>query len=701
MTPRRRASLIVATILIILIVVPLALIQWGLPWAIRHYYTQFLNAHDLEGTPPVLEVHFLDSGLSLRGLTLRKPDGTLLLSLPEIHVRVEAPALMERQIHIRSLSVADVRVDIRQEGNQWQVAGIPLPGSQNSGDESGPEAPPWTLRLDEGALTSARLALTRAGYTDNLAIDALRIQRLRSGASGLSATLQLDALLNHASRVVLSAEVLSQPAPFIHATLETLTLHREDLEGLVDFPAEMGNATLDLAGEVQYQGGEQPGLTLKAPAIALRNLTAKVRELSVDAAETRLNDVQLDILLPEGQPPEIHLTGGLMLSPLSIEGAAGQWLGWQQLSIPAFELHQAPELSFRAPQAILTDLVVSRVRQPGDTPDAPPLLQTRQLTLDRIDFTPDRLNLESAAFEGAQSLVALDASRNLTTLIPLPGATVSTTEEATETRSAKPVPAQENAPDAPGFRFALNTLTLDSSSAVYIHDAGVNPPFDRSLFISRLRVTDIQNAEPDRPLHVEAALSTDAGAELSWKADIRPFATPVAFTANLTGKQVALPRLSVYLEDALGYRIESGDLDAMVTIQGTPERFEGNASLTLARLNLKGLSGNTASQSTAIPLDVALNQLKEGDGTISLDIPFRQEAGKSDVGLGSFVGLIMKKALYEAAKSYVVNTFVPYANVVSVVALAGEQLFRLRFEPLPMPPDSCCPAGHKWIIWPA
>ncbi|RMF15250.1 MAG: DUF748 domain-containing protein, partial [Gammaproteobacteria bacterium] len=384
-------------------------------------------------------------------------------------------------------------------------------------------------------------------------------------------------------------------------------------------------------------------------------------------------------------------SAAVSVAPLQIENDQGQWLGWQRLEIPALHVSGPETPDLRASQIRFTDLLLSRVRQAGDAPDAPPLFQTKTLTLTDLVADDSSLQISDAGMNGAHGLIALDSTGQLATLIPVPDASgesppprESTAENGNPAPESDPAPRESDvSAPLPAFALRIDSLTLDNESTLQFRDAGVQPPFERTLFFEHLRLTGLQNTSPSAPAHLDTAFSTDAGAQLSILADLTPFARPPGFSVQLTGQQIALPRLSAYLEHTLGYQIESGDLDTRVTINGHADAFTGTASLKMTRLDLKGRPGSTQSASTAIPLDVALDQLKESDGIIELDIPFEHKAGESDVGLGSFVALIMKKALYQAAKTYVVNTFVPYANVVSVVALAGEQLFKLRFEPLP------------------
>jgi hypothetical protein len=50
--------------------------------------------------------------------------------------------------------------------------------------------------------------------------------------------------------------------------------------------------------------------------------------------------------------------------------------------------------------------------------------------------------------------------------------------------------------------------------------------------------------------------------------------------------------------------------------------------------------------------------------------------------MSSIISLITQKAIWMATKDYVMTTFVPYANVVSVAMSVGEFALKLRFDDL-------------------
>ena len=83
-----------------------------------------------------------------------------------------------------------------------------------------------------------------------------------------------------------------------------------------------------------------------------------------------------------------------------------------------------------------------------------------------------------------------------------------------------------------------------------------------------------------------------------------------------------------------------------------------------------------------LPLNMALGMLKDSDGIVELDVPLSGSTSDPQFGLSSIVTLITQKAIMSATQDYLMTTFVPYANIVSIAITAGEFALKLRFDDL-------------------
>ena len=137
----------------------------------------------------------------------------------------------------------------------------------------------------------------------------------------------------------------------------------------------------------------------------------------------------------------------------------------------------------------------------------------------------------------------------------------------------------------------------------------------------------------------------------------------------------------------MGFGVDAGQLDSDVVIEVVEDNLDGTV-----KINLRGasFSSNKAKQDdeldmvgqAAIPLNVALNMLKDSDGNIKLTIPVDGDITDPSFGVQYLLGLVVKKAVMNQTKKHLVNTFIPYGQILSVAYSAGTYALKVRFEDL-------------------
>ena len=119
-------------------------------------------------------------------------------------------------------------------------------------------------------------------------------------------------------------------------------------------------------------------------------------------------------------------------------------------------------------------------------------------------------------------------------------------------------------------------------------------------------------------------------------------------------------------------------------------RLDGNAHIDIRGLDISGgsdVTGDTVKDTGAVPLNAALSMLKDSNGNVKLDVPLSGNVADPQFGVSSFIALITKKAIMSQAEEYLINTFLPYANVITVARIAGEYLLKVRVENLVYQPQ--------------
>jgi hypothetical protein len=247
------------------------------------------------------------------------------------------------------------------------------------------------------------------------------------------------------------------------------------------------------------------------------------------------------------------------------------------------------------------------------------------------------------------------------------------------------VKATSQKSSANDYAFRLSELKLHTEKPMLLIDNNLTPPIQRSLSINELTLDVLDSQQGQKTTLVNLNAQSNLYEKILITSQITPFAQQPKY--DLTGqlKELSLLGVSPYLKKVLPLEFQSGQLNSDITLSLFNDEINGNIDLLI-----KGLATTSADNSeidllkdnAMLPLNAALGLLTDSNGNLELSVPLSGSIDDPQFGIQSFITLIAQKAIVSATKSYLVKTFVPYANVVSVALSAGELLLKVRFEPL-------------------
>ncbi|MCG8613447.1 MAG: DUF748 domain-containing protein, partial [Pseudomonadales bacterium] len=415
----------------------------------------------------------------------------------------------------------------------------------------------------------------------------------------------------------------------------------------------------------------------------------------------RLNNLQSQIIAD--MPPRFTVSPEISSGATQIYLYHDQNLAasWSALQIPTFEVTDGAPATAMVPSVSFQNLIVSKpLREDG----APPLATVSNLSLQQINFADNRLTIDTIAFDTLIADIILTAQRELHNLLATaPPPTSSESEitddgaETTEATEPESPPTDAGSSDATPFTFAINQVQFSKDTRIKFTDQLKSPPYVNQLVFDEYRVGPIDTANP--ALETQVLLKAHNGEYTRY--DVSGFTKPFSELVNLHLKgnitELALRPTSFYIQDALGYEIESGALNTKFDMAITDNKMNGKADIKLQALELipADSTETTNLSGGAITLNLALDSLKDSDGNVDISIPIKGDLSDPEFGVVGFISVVMKKAIMKAAQTYLVQALVPYANIVSVAMIAGNQALKLRFEDLPYPAGLASPGPEQ------
>jgi len=291
------------------------------------------------------------------------------------------------------------------------------------------------------------------------------------------------------------------------------------------------------------------------------------------------------------------------------------------------------------------------------------------ITVDNANLTPENIQLGLKKADKSWKVNIADIHSKLTHLLVK-------------------IPFDPQTKTAVQFSFKKFNLMMNKPSQFIDHSFNkkLNTDIKRSIQIKSLTLGALSNVNAKAATPFELHAVSNEYATLDISGSLRPFSSTPTYQINAKLKELSLPALSPYIEQAAGFSLQSGQLDNQLTLSLTGDKMLGETKIVIKGLETSSINEdevNLFDGATTMPLNMALNILKDDRGDIELDVPLSGSTSDPNFGLSSLFTLITQKAVLSATKTYAIKTFLPYANVISVALTAGDFLLKARFADLP------------------
>ena len=574
------------------------------------------------------------------------------------------------------------------------------------------------LKIDSplSKLTAEQLAFTQAAADDSLSessrqqVDIAKLSlnsplAFEQDAEHLSFASSAITLQSEGVQVLRDALSLTNDATEITLTNLTASQSPDSLE--VALGSQINSSKLavqldDLQANYQdlaiqdtlslQQSSQGLTLTNTAFSMELNGLAAQQGEREqLDLQQLIFNGAELEVAQSEQQP--LALKGqSLNLSSQGLDAklsANKRALAWQQGGFEDLNLQYQGE-DFNAS---LDKLEILDIRASEDlTPNTilPALAHIASLQISDVKADQEGANIKQVEVNALIANLVLNKDKQLENLVFVEETSSTAPEtaipETNETPSDETQPV-EAAEFKPPYYLVLDSFDVLGDSKVRLQDFSQSPPLDRDLDINNLSVRNLNTQDKEQATQLVLRAKHGKYATLEADVNLWPLADELTMQSKLKVREAELPPYSAYIADTLGYQIDSGQLDLDLDLDSLNGELDGESHITLRQFNLGGRhESSSVVKAGAVPLNIAVGALKDSQDNIELDFPLTGNVDNPEFGLRSLLMLPLRKALFSASSSYLMQTFVPYANVISIAQLASEQILKIRVKPLVFSP---------------
>ena len=228
----------------------------------------------------------------------------------------------------------------------------------------------------------------------------------------------------------------------------------------------------------------------------------------------------------------------------------------------------------------------------------------------------------------------------------------------------------------------INEIILSDSQAMVIKDNSLNTPYESFNIIKLISIGNINTATPLTPNPVKLNLITKNHGEISLEGDAQLLSGLENFNIKGFAKGIDLRPISSYIESAIGHRVKSGQLNAGIKLLSENGEIDSLLDIDLKKFKLRSISDAEKEKlnkelELGMPLDVALDMLRDGDDNINIKLPITGNIDAPEFDPSDAIYTALSKAITAA----IINYYTPF-GLVAVAEGIFDLATALSFEPI-------------------
>lgn len=707
----KKTALNSAKLVVLFITTVFILVLLLSPFASHHYATKYLNDHQLMlNDDTVIRYNPFESSLTIRNLALFKKSNAKkpVLSVKALKVKVSLYKLLTDTLHFSEFSIDGLYLDVNLNEKIPVIAGFDIASHSidSAASANEPEENPnkledikasdkrnnYQVSLPNFSITNATFDISIEQSKQNFTINSLVIKNVLASTKAQQVDISLNALMNKAPLFLDVSAKLANNQGEITSELALSKLALMPLQPLLSAIKEEKNP-LTLQGAVSINSKQLISITDLSTKINLdtfelltENFKAKQGNKTVELNIAPFSIKNLVVELIDEQAPIVVGTIKLNVNKImAYEGKTSQLLA----QISAINLDKiAITTSDSLVSANIEKLIIEQSMFAENTEDDhQPLAKFQNITINDITFSQQGLLIDTISLLGLAIDAKLDEEKHVVGL-PVQEKDTHPIDKPLDNKADKAeVEALEDNNKSP-FALSINSFSFADTGYINFTDQSTSPHYKRDFTITTFNAGPFDNQKPQQESKFTLKGGSDKYATFDLSAVAKPFSKEDFYTLKGFFKEVSLPSLSTYISEALKYELKAGQLDVVLDVTVENTDIDGNFVLLLRGVELGASNdheADTVKSQTSVPFNIALGMLKDSDGNVELDVPLDGSTDEPSFGMRGFVSLMVKQATMSAAKEYLMTTFVPYANVVTIAMSAGDYLLKVRVNDLVFP----------------
>ena len=225
----------------------------------------------------------------------------------------------------------------------------------------------------------------------------------------------------------------------------------------------------------------------------------------------------------------------------------------------------------------------------------------------------------------------------------------------------------------------LGRMAVTGTSALHFRDDVITPKVKLDSVFKEFQLRNLDTGDADQRADFSVTATVDGRTDVMLTGWVSGSMENADLDVTAKVENLHLPTYSPYFEKSAGVLLASGRLDGTAKIKGTKGNLQGEMRVAVADAGVRPVSGADAEQiieTVGIPLEIAVELLKDIDGNMALNLPITGRVNEPDVDMGP--------AVNRAVGNVLATVFPPTliaSMLASLVDENGSAFLSIEFSP--------------------
>lgn len=216
----------------------------------------------------------------------------------------------------------------------------------------------------------------------------------------------------------------------------------------------------------------------------------------------------------------------------------------------------------------------------------------------------------------------------------------------------------------------ITDFLVSKGSTIVYSDATLSPPFQTKIAIEKFTFSPIDLSGKENA-NLDAKFILNKNGSLAIQGNISPNVDVISADLKVILKNFDMLPLTAFVESDYGQSIKTGQLELTSDIKIANNKIDAKNKLLIRKLALeKSSKSGKASKSIGMPVNMALDMLRDTRGDISMDVPISGRLNDPNISLGNVINKALTSAMSTGALTFAKLALQPYGGMIMAAELA-------------------------------